>query len=108
MLVHHGANFNHRFDQLMWRDDITQPQRWVQDLAHRARVDNTPHIVQALQTWEWGTGITKFCIVIVLENVGVARARKIDQRGSPRETHRQAERELVRRSYVNYFWRALF
>src|SRR4029077_16968360 len=54
------------------------------------------------------TGVTKFRVVIVLENVGVARARKIDQRGSPRETHRHAERELVRGSYVNYFWRALF
>src|SRR5947199_9348453 len=46
--------------------------------------------------------------MIVLENVGVARTRKIDQGRSPRETHRHAERELMGRSYVNYFWRALF
>src|SRR5213596_249992 len=46
--------------------------------------------------------------MIVLENVGVARARKIDQGRPPRKTHRHTERELMGRSYVNYFWRALF
>src|SRR6266850_5398220 len=108
MLVHHRPNLNHRFDQLVWRDDITQPQRWVQNLAHRARVDDTTHIIQTLQTREWGTGVTKFRVVIVLENVGVARARKIDQGRPPRETHRHPERELMGRSYVNYFWRQRF
>src|SRR6267154_5004371 len=65
-------------------------------------------MVEPLQTWEWGTGVTKFRVMIVLENVGVARARKIDQRRPPRKTHRHAERELMGRSYVNYFRRALF
>src|SRR5437773_2616278 len=46
--------------------------------------------------------------MIVLENVGVARARKIDQGRPSRKTHRHAERELMGRSYVNYFWGALF
>ena len=78
VLVHDRPNLDHRFDQLMWRDDITQSQRWVQDLAHRAGVDDATDIIQALQTWEWGTGITKFRVMIVLENVGVALARKID------------------------------
>src|SRR6266478_6953784 len=65
-------------------------------------------MVEPLQAWEWGTGITKFRVVIVLENVGVARARKIDQGRSPRQTHRHAERELMGRSHVDYFGRALF
>src|SRR6266481_2586403 len=65
-------------------------------------------MVEPLQAWEWGTGITKLRVVIVLKNVGVARARKIDQGRSPRETHRHAERELMGGSYVNYFRRALF
>src|SRR5438132_10367561 len=65
-------------------------------------------MVEPLQAREWGTGITKLRVVIVLKNVGVARARKIDQGRSPRETHRHAERELMGRSYVNYFGRALF
>src|SRR5262245_13481047 len=108
MLVHHRPNLNHRFDQLMWRDDIAQPQRWVQNLAHRACVDDTTYIIQALQTREWGTGVTKFRVVIVLENVGVAFAREIDQGRPSRKTHRHAERELMGRSDVNYFWRVPF
>src|SRR5436190_12975704 len=99
MLVHHRPNLNHRFDQLMWRDDITQPQRWVQDLAQRARIDDATHIIQALQTWEWGTGITKFRVVIVLENVSIARARKINQGCPPCEARCHTERELMRRSH---------
>src|SRR5207248_10382090 len=108
MLVHHRSNLNHRVDQLVWRDDITQAQRWIQDLAHCARVDDTTHIIQALQTWEWGTGITKFRVVIVFENVSVAGMRKINQGCPARKTHGHAERKLMGRSYVNYFWRALF
>src|SRR6266566_6500256 len=108
MLVHHRPNLNHRLDQLVWRDDIAQPQRWIQDLAHRAGVDDATYIIQALQTWEWGTGVTKFGVVIVFENVRVAGTGKIDQGRPPRETHGHAERELMGRSYVNYFRRALF
>src|SRR4030095_2124680 len=107
MLVHHRANLNHRFDQLMWRDDIAEPQRWVQDLAHRARVNDAADVIQALHAWEWGTGVTKFRVVIVLKNVGIARARKSDQGRPTRETHCHAERELMGRSYINYFGRAL-
>src|SRR5438876_1926423 len=46
--------------------------------------------------------------MIVLENVSIAGSRKIDQRCSTRETHRHTEWELVRRSHVNDFGRALF
>src|SRR3954470_5449662 len=46
--------------------------------------------------------------MIILENVGVAPPRKINQRRSAGETHCHPERELMRRSYVNYFWRTLF
>src|SRR6266478_940342 len=107
MLIHHGPNLDHWFNQLLWRQDITQPQGWIENLAHRARVDDTTHIIEALQTWEWGTGITKFRVVVVLENVSVAGARKIDQSRSSRQTHSHAKRELVGRSDVDDFWRAL-
>src|SRR6516165_6114749 len=108
MLVHHRPNLNHRFDQLVWCDDIAQPQRWVQNLAHRACVDDTTDIIQALQTWEWGTGVTKFRVVVVFENVGITGTRKIDQGRSPRETHGHAEGKLMGRGDVDYFGRTLF
>src|SRR6184192_1657764 len=46
--------------------------------------------------------------MIVLGNVGIAVARKINQRGPSGETHRHAERELMRRGDVNYLWCCLF
>src|ERR1700730_14805986 len=46
--------------------------------------------------------------MIVLENVSIAGARKVDQSRSSRETHRHAERELVRGSDIDDFRRVLF
>src|SRR5258707_8357755 len=92
MLIHHGANLDHRFDQLLRREDITQAQGWVEDLTHCACVDDTAGVIEPLQAWEWGTGIAKFGVMVVLENVCVTGTRKIDQCRSSRETHRHAER----------------
>src|SRR6266705_4093599 len=98
MLIHPCPNLDHRFDQLLRREDITQPQGWVEDLTHCARVDNATGVVEPLQTWEWGTRVTKFRIMIILENVSVAGAREIDQSRPARETHRHTKRELMGRS----------
>src|SRR5437899_10699441 len=108
MLVHDSANLDHRFDQMLRSQDITQPQGWVEDLTHGACVDNTTGVIEALQAWEWGTGVTKFRVVIVLENVRVAGACKLDQSRPSRETHRHPKRELVGWSYVDDLWRVLF
>src|SRR6266478_3070623 len=108
MLIHYSANLNYRFDQLLGSQNVAQAQRRVEYLAHRSRVDNTTGVIKPLQTREWGTGITKFGIMIVLENVSVAGARKIDQSRSSRETHRHTQRELMGRCDVNYFGRVLF
>src|SRR5439155_11106630 len=108
MLIHHGANLDHRFDQLFRRQDITQAQGWIKNLTHCARVDDAASVIKPLQTWKRGTGITKFRVVIVLENVSVAPARKIDQSRPSCEAHRHAERKLMGRRHVNYFGRGLF
>src|SRR5438067_3428930 len=46
--------------------------------------------------------------MIVLKNIGVTLTRKINQRRPARETHRHAERELMRRRHLNNLWRCLF
>src|ERR1044071_382498 len=48
MLIHHGANLDHWFDQLLRRQDITESQGRVEDLTHCARVDNTTGIIKSL------------------------------------------------------------
>src|SRR5207249_11644525 len=68
ILIHHSANLDYRFDQLLRCEDVTQAQGWVEDLAHGAGVDDAPGVIESLQTWKWGTGITKFRIVIVLRS----------------------------------------
>src|SRR5438132_3993062 len=108
MLVHHCTNFDHWVDQLLRRQNITQSQGGVEDLSHCACVDNTACIIKPLQTREWGTGIPKFRVMVILKDVSVAGARKIDQSRPSRETHRHSKWELMRRSNIDYFRRTLF
>src|SRR5256886_9617629 len=107
VLIHHGANLDHWFDQLLRRQDITQAQGWVEDLTHCACVDDTAGVIEPLQAWERGTGIAKFGVMVVLENVRITRTGKIDQCRSSRETHGHAKRELMRRSDIDDFRRPL-
>src|SRR5438067_13642561 len=78
MLIHYRANLDHRINQLFRREQISDAQGWVKDLAHCSGVDHAAGIIEPLQTRERGTGKTKFRIMIILEDVGVMLARKID------------------------------
>src|SRR5881397_3208657 len=108
MLIHHGPNLDHRINQLFRREQISDAQGRIENLAHRARVDHAAGIIESLQTRKWGAGETKFRVVIVLENVGVTLARKIDQRSPARKAHGHAERKLMRWRYVNDLGRRPF
>ncbi len=79
MLIHYRANLDHRFGQLFRSEDVTDAQRRIQNLAHRAGVNDAAAVIESLQTRERGAGKTKFRIVIVLENVSVVFSRKIDK-----------------------------
>src|SRR6516162_10663943 len=105
MLIHHRADLYHRLDQLVGRQNVSEPQRWVEDFAKCAGVDDAAAVIETLQTGQRGTSKTKFGVVVVLENVSIAFTREMDERGSARETHGHAERELMRGSDVNDFWR---
>src|SRR5207248_4056389 len=108
MLIGDRPDLDYWLYQLLWRQNITQAQGWIEDLAHGPGVNNATGVIEPLQAWKRRTGEAKLRVVIVLENVGIALTRKVDQRGPARETHRHAERELMGRRHVNYFWRRLF
>jgi len=103
MFDHHSANLDYRFDQLLSARIVTQAQGWVEDLAHGAGVDDAARSYRVPANMEVGDRYNEFRIVIVLENVSVARAREINQSRPSRETHRHAERKLMGRRHVNYF-----
>src|SRR5437763_16619492 len=106
MLIHHSANLDHRFDQLFRRQDITQAQGWIKNLAHCARVDDAASVIEPLQTWKRGTRATKFRVVIVFEKVSVAPARKIDSGRPTCEPHRHAARKLMGSRHGDYLRRS--
>ena len=78
MLIHHSPNLNHWFDQSLRRENVAQPQGWIEDLAHCASVDDAAGVIETLQTREWGTGVPKLRVVIILKNIGVTGTRKFD------------------------------
>src|SRR5437762_10392923 len=108
MLIGDRPDLDYWLYQLLWRQNITQAQGWIEDLAHCPGVNDATGVIESLQAGERRTGEAKLRVMIVLENVGIAVAREINQRRPACETHRHAERELMRRCDVNNLWRCLF
>src|SRR5690242_4766710 len=108
MLIHHRPDLNHRVHQWFWRENVTEPERRIENLTHGAGVDDTTGVIESLQTRERRTSKTKLRVVIVFENVGVALAGELDERGPARKTHCHTERKLVGRRDVNDLGRPPF
>src|SRR5437762_5194208 len=108
MLIHDMSDFDHQINQLLWNEKISQAQRWVENLAHGARVNHAPGIVEPLQTWQRWTVEPEFRVVVAFENISIVCACEIDQGNSPLETHRHTERKLIGGSHENNFWRRFF
>src|SRR6188472_330637 len=101
MLIHYRPDLNHRVHSWFRGDEVTEPERWIENLTHGSGVDDTTGVIESLQARKRRTGKTKLRIVIVFENVGVALAGELDERGPARKTHSHPERKLVRRCDVN-------
>src|SRR5204863_9935576 len=108
MLIGDRPDLDYWLYQLLWRQNITKAQGWIEDLAHCPGVNHATGVIESLQTWKRGTSEAKLRVVVVLKNVGIALAREIDERGPARETHCHAERELMGRCDINNFWCCLF
>src|SRR6266550_1249955 len=108
MLIGDRPDLDYWLYQLLRRQNITEAQGWIENFAHCPGVNNAARVIESLQTWKRGTSEAKLRVMIVLENVGIALTREIDERGPARETHRHAERELMGRRYVNNFGRQPF
>src|SRR3954453_14467316 len=96
MLITQRTNLYHRFDQLFRHHDVAEPQRRKEDLAHRARVDDTAAIIEPLQTRQRRSIKTELGVVIILQDEGVMLAREVDPGAPPRQAHRHSKRELIR------------
>src|SRR5436305_14782396 len=108
MLIGDRPDLDYWLYQLLWRQNITQAQGWIEDLAHCPGVNDATRVIESLQAGERRTGEAKLRVMIVLKNIGVTLTREIDQRGPACQTHGHAERELMRRCDVDNLWRCLF
>jgi len=80
VLVHDSAHLDEGVDKLWRCDQKAEAQRWVKDLAHSAGINHPAGIVQTLKTWQRRPIETKLGIIIILQDVAVARLRELDQR----------------------------
>src|SRR6266487_1823311 len=104
VLIHCAADFDQRIDQLLWRNDVAQPQGRIKNFTHRSGVNDPAEIVDSLQAREWRSGKAELRVKVVFKNKCTVSARKIEQGCSALETHCHAERILMRRRYVDNFW----
>src|SRR5437016_12555284 len=98
VLVHDGAHLDESVDKLCGCDQKTEAQRWVKDLAHSAGINHPAGIVQTLKTWQRRPIETKLGIIIILQDVAVARLREFDQSFPPLKAHRHTEGKIGRAS----------
>src|ERR1700742_4024792 len=101
VLVHDSADLDQGVDKLWRCDQKTEAQRWIEDLAHTGGVDHPSGMVQTLKTWQRRPIETKLEIIIILQDVAVARLRELDQGFPPLQTHRHTQGKLVRRCDKN-------
>src|SRR5262245_15848659 len=107
VLVHDSSHLDECVDKLWWCDQKPETQRWIKDLAHRAGINHAAGMVQTLKTWQRRTIETKFGIIIILQDVAVARLCELDQSFSSLQTHRYTEGKLVGRCHENQSGRIL-
>src|SRR5205823_5189652 len=107
VLVHDRAHLHEAVDKLRRYDQKTKAQRWVKNLAHRAGINHPVSIVQTLKTWQRRPIETKLGIIIVLQDVAVARFREVDQSFPSLKAHRHTKGKLVRRCDENESGRIL-
>src|SRR4029077_18344636 len=107
VLVHDRAHLDEGIDKLCRCDQETEAQRRIKDLAHTAGINNPAGVVQTLKTRQRRPIETELGIVIILQDVAVARFRELDQRFPPLQAHRDTQRKLMRRSDENESGRIL-
>src|SRR4030095_15975499 len=101
VLVHDSAHFDKDFDKLWRCYQKTEAQRWIKDLTHSAGIDHPAGIVQTLKTWQRRPIETKLGIIIILQDVAVARRRELDEGFPPLQAHCHTQGKLVRRCDEN-------
>src|SRR4029077_13174973 len=96
MLVHYSAHLDEGVDKLWRCDQKTEAQRWIKDLAHSAGINHSARIDQTLKTWQRRPIKAKLGIIIILQDVAVARVRELDKRFPPLQAHCHTQGKLVR------------
>src|SRR5438034_6148136 len=88
VLVHDRAHLDEGIDKLRRCHQKTEAQRWIKDLAHSADVNNPAGIVQTLKTRQRRPIETELGIVMILQDIAVARLRELDQSFPSPQAHR--------------------
>src|SRR5262245_28383661 len=107
VLVHDRTHLDEGIDKLWRCDQKTEAQRWIKDFAHTADINNPAGMVQTLKTRQRRPIETELGIVIILQDVAIARLCELDQSFSPPQAHRHTQGKLVRWSDKNESGRIL-
>ena len=72
VLIHYATDLGYGIYQLLWCNEIAQPQGGIKNFTHRSRVDDSTGIIKSLQTWQGRTSKAEFGVVIVLQDESIA------------------------------------
>src|ERR1043166_9362125 len=101
VLVHDRAHLDEGVHKFCRCDQKTEAQRRVKDLAHSAGINHPAGLVQTLKTRQRRPIEAKLGIIIILQDVAVARLRELDKSFPPLQAHCHTQGKLVRRCDEN-------
>src|SRR5437899_11986449 len=85
VLVHNSAHLDEGVDKLWRGDQKTEAERWVKDLAHRARITHPAGMVQTFKTWQRRPIEKKVGMIINPHDVPLAGLAVIEHGFAPRQ-----------------------
>ena len=99
--VSHGLCGHNRFYQDFRQHEISQPQRWKENLGECADIDNATFPVESGQRLKRWSVITIFAVVVILDNECTDTRGPIEKLKAPRDWKDYASRKLMRRCDVH-------
>ncbi|MCG3160491.1 MAG: hypothetical protein JMDDDDMK_01560 [Acidobacteria bacterium] len=95
MPVSQSASGAERINQVRRNNHATQTQTRKDRFTEAADINHPAILIESLQGCERTPRVSVLAVVIVFDDPGGVALRPLDERQAARQTHRDAERELM-------------
>src|SRR5580704_6951513 len=95
-----GERGGNAIGEICRHDEVAEAKRGEENFAEAAGEEDEAVAIEALQRWDWSSGVTEFAIVVVFQNLRAGFAGGFEELQTAREAHGDSEGKLMARSNV--------